>query len=112
MVEKNPGVHEFFDGSAPVIRQEIEVPGLKAGNHRSVSNYTELPEEKRRIFSEKPWYRILLSDVRKHKKSAIFVTTFGGVIIFVAGVAGFEFGVRDGRDLRILPKLLKRKKNK
>ena len=107
--------HPIGDSSAPVVQVDVSIPGLRPEIHGSdgkisrLSNLSNLAKQAREIFSEKPWYRPLLSDVRQGKKSAIFVTALGGITIFVAAAAGFEFGVRHGKDLKHLPRILKRR---
>ena len=104
------------NGFVAIGRVDVDVPGLKPdqrdsnGRVKIPNNLFDLSREASKIFSEKPWYRDLLTDVRKHRKSAVFITSLGSIAIFVAGAAGFEFGVRHGRDLNVLPKILKRKK--
>lgn len=99
----------------PVGQLDVSLPGLiqeiRNTNDQVIepSNLGDLAEEAKAIFAQKSWYRSLLRDVRQHKKSAIFVVAMGGIIIFVATAAGFEFGVRHGQDLRHLPKILRRK---
>lgn len=113
---KEAEIKTNHNGFVVIGRVDVDVPGLKPdlrdgnGKVRKPSNLLDLSEEANKIFSEKPWYRALLTDVRKHRKSAIFITSLGSIAIFVAGAAGFEFGVRHGRDLNVLPKILKRKK--
>lgn len=115
MTERHPGVHEAFDGSPPVGRLEVNIPRLKPdsvsaeGKIIRPGNLFKMTAETNEELAKKPWYKTLLSDVRKHRKSAVFITSLGSIAIFVAGAAGFEFGVRHGRDLKILPKILKRK---
>lgn len=100
----------------PVGQLDVSITGLRAeirdtnGKIIEPGNLLDLAEEARAIFDEIPWYRSLLSAVRQHKKSAVFVAAAGGIIIFVATAAGFEFGVRHGQDLRHLPRILRGKK--
>lgn len=100
----------------PVGQLEVSIPGLRPeirnldGRVISPNNLGDLAEGARAIFDEKPWYRPLLKEIRQHKKSAIFVAVLGGITIFVATAAGFEFGIRHGQDLRHLPKILRGKK--
>lgn len=116
MIERHPGIHEILDGSSPVVQLGVDVPELRPENRDSngrvtkLSNLSDISIEANKVLSEKPWYRTLIGDVRKSRKSAIFIVSLGSLIIFVAGMGGFEFGVRNGKDLRILPKLLKRKR--
>lgn len=99
-----------------IAQRDVEIPGLRPeirdsnGQIIEATNLGDLANEAKKIFDEKPWYRSLLTEVRQHKKSAIFITTLGGISIFVAAAAGFEFGVRHSQDLRHLPKILRRKK--
>lgn len=115
MIERHPGVHEAFDGSPPIVRLEVSIPRLKPdsvdadGKITKPGNLFQMTAEASEELSKKPWYKSLLTDVRKYRKSAVFITSLGSIAIFVAGAAGFEFGVRHGRDLKILPKILKRK---
>ena len=107
-------IQHYSDGSSPIVRVDIDIPGLKpeqrdsSGKIRIPNNLPSLSVVTRKVLSEKPWFGDLLRSVRQHEKSAIFVTSLGGIAIFVAGVAGFEFGVRHGQDLQLLPKHLKR----
>lgn len=93
---------------------DVSIPGLRPDIRDSngiiikSNNLTDLASEARIIFADKPWYRPLLNDVRRHKKSAIFLAALGGITIFVATAAGFEFGIRHGQDLRHLPKILRK----
>lgn len=94
----------------------VDIPGLRPeirgsdGRITRPSNLTDLAEQAKEVFITKPWYRLLLRDVRQGKKSAVFITVLGGITIFAATAAGFEFGIRHGQDLRNLPRILKRKK--
>jgi|SRR3989344_7552436 len=103
------------DGYSFLTQVDVRIPGLIPGVHKSEggiiqpSNLADLAHQARAIFAEKPWYQLLLRDVRQHKKSAVFIVALGTVTIFVATAAGFEFGVRHGQDLRHLPKILRRK---
>jgi hypothetical protein len=45
--------------------------------------------------------------VRKGRKSAIFTIGVGSIIIFSAAAAGFEFGVRYGRDIKELGRIIR-----
>lgn len=105
-------------GILTVGQVHIEVPGLKPdtldnkGRVIKPGNLSERVDVIHKTFFEKPWLRGLMSSVRNEEKSAVFYITAGGIVIFVAGVAGFEFGVRHAKDLGILPKLLKRGKKK
>lgn len=97
-------------------QRDVGITGLRPDTRDSngkiiePNNLTDLAEEARAIFAEIPWYRSLLREVRQNKKSAIFIAALGGITIFVAGTAGFEFGVRHGQDLRHLPRILRKKK--
>lgn len=55
----------------------------------------------------KTFYQKIIEDIHSGKKSAIYTITGIGVLtFFVATVAGFEFGIRHGKDLRHLDSLL------
>lgn len=117
-LEQHEYGHGFGDGYPSITQVDVRIPGLMPAVHNSEgriiqpSNLEDLAQQARAIFAERPWYRSLLSDVRQHRKSAVFVATLGGITIFAAAVAGFEFGVRHGQDLRYLSKILKRKRPK
>lgn len=117
MIEIGEGVINSAVSDVPVWQlKKVDIPGLRPAVYDSEGkviepdNLGDLTEEARAIFDEKPWYRTLLAEVRQHQKSAIFVTVLGGITIFVATAAGFEFGLRHGQDLRHLPRILRRKK--
>ena len=101
-----------------IAQLEVEVPGLKHEVRDSKddttiirpSNLEELGGKVMSILEKKPWYKPLLEDLHQGKKSAIFTVAFGGLTIFVATAAGFEFGFRHGRDLRHLSEIIGRKK--
>lgn len=98
-----------------IAQVDVEVLGLKPetrdrnGNISDPGNLADLAEKTQKIFVEKPWFQPLLDDVLQHKKSAVFITAAGLIIIFVATAAGFEFGIRHGRDLRDLQDILRKK---
>lgn len=95
----------------------LEVPGLKPeirtddGKVICQSNLDELMDKTDEALNKKPWYKPLLRDVLEDKKSAVFIVSSIGVLtIFAATVAGFEFGIRHGKDLKHLSEMLDRRK--
>lgn len=54
------------------------------------------------------WYQRLVNDVMSSRKSAIFKIAVGSIIVFAATGAGFEFGIRHGRDIRELHGLVEK----
>jgi hypothetical protein len=48
------------------------------------------------------WFGKLAQDVLDNKKSAVFVVMVSGIVIFAAAGAGYEFGIRKGKDIRHL----------
>jgi hypothetical protein len=94
------------------VQSKVEVPGLMPpvltpeGKVKQPDNLAEKAEEIKRIADEKPWLKTLISDVRKGRKSAIFTIGVGSIIIFSAA-AGFEFGVRHGRDIKELGRIIR-----
>jgi hypothetical protein len=94
------------------VQSKVEVPGLMPpvltpeGKVKQPDNLAEKAEEIKRIADEKPWLKSLISDVRQGKKSAIFTVGVGSIIIFSA-VVGFEFGLRHGKDIRELSRIIR-----
>ncbi len=94
----------------------ISIPGLTPdiqgadGKIVARGNFKELSQEVKRTLAREPWFKELLKNVRQDKQSAIFYGVVGGLTIIAATTMGFEFGIRHGKDLKILPKLLKRRK--
>lgn len=104
------------NGEILIAQIRVDVPGVRPeirdvnGQVVCPTNLEGLAKVARETFQQKPWFGPLLRDVRQGKKSAIFVTVLGGITIFAATAAGFEFGIRHGQDLKHLPKILGRKK--
>lgn len=96
----------------PVGQIDVNIPPLRPDaidTHGKIirpSNLLAHARMARESILNTSWYGPVMKAVREHKKDAIFVTGLGVITIFVAG-AGFEFGVRHGRDIRILQKMLK-----
>lgn len=115
MSETEQSTREF--GSTLIAQVGVEVMGLKPetydrnGNISHPDNLADLAKETQEIFAKKPWFQPLLEDVLQHKKSAVFITAAGLITIFVATAAGFEFGIRHGRDLRDLQEILRKKQS-
>ncbi|MBI2074646.1 MAG: hypothetical protein HYT83_02275 [Candidatus Levybacteria bacterium] len=80
-----------------VIREETHVG----------DNLGEKLVEVEQVVAEKPWLRKLLEDVVNGERSAVFIVTLGALVITTAVGAGYEFGVRGGRDLKELHYRLK-----
>lgn len=92
----------------PVASEEIIIPGLHpdAGNPDSKtfhpSNLDDLMPDVAQALGKREWFGKLAQDVLDNKKSAVFVTLVGGIVIFAAAGVGYEFGLRKGKDIRHL----------
>ena len=79
--------------------------GIEGSRGFLAGNVEELTPLITATLDSEPWFRKLAKKVADHEQSAILVASLGAVVIIAAGVAGFEFGVRNGRDIRqFLPK--------
>ncbi len=108
-VERNN--RQFDDEDIYVARTDIRVPRFRSnivdddGTVVALGNMDQMAREIKKRLSVESGFRELLSDVRQGKKSAVFYGVAGAIVIFTAAV-GFEFGLRDGQDLKLLPKIL------
>lgn len=100
----------------PIAQIDIKIPKLipeiphSNGSVLRESNLKDLADEAGEIFNEKPWFRPLSEEIEQHKKSATFVIVLGGISIFVAASAGFEFGIRHGKDIKDLIDMARKRK--
>ncbi len=65
-------------------------------------NFDSLMPQVLEALKKRPGFEALVKDIKEHKKSAIIVTSVGGLTLLVATIAGYEFGIRHGRDIRQL----------
>lgn len=95
----------------------MEVQGLRAdifdenGNKVVESNLQDpkILAKTKEALTKAPWYKSLLEEVKANKKRVLIVTTLGGISLFVAG---FEFGVRGGKDIKDFLVLFKKHRTK
>lgn len=85
----------------------VEIPGLMPPAEDRPGNLEQKLPAIQEELERREGLDTLFADVRAHKKSAIFWTVAGGLVIFVATAAGFEFGIRHGQDLKVLLEKLK-----
>lgn len=115
MVEEKNNGQGYRGGNVYLAQTTVDIPGFKPdirgfdGKINIKGNLGELSGEIQGILFQRSFYRKLLQSVRQDRRSAIFYGVIGGISIVAATAVGFEFGIRHGQDLRILPKLLKRK---
>jgi len=98
----------------PVVSENIPMGGIKPDMVLRDDTIVEgnFHEKKDLILQElnkHPWFMTLAEDVRTNRKSAILVTFVGGVAIIAAAAAGYEFGIRHGRDIKQLFESKKKK---
>lgn len=111
--EQSPISHN--ESPAQVGQVNIEISGLqdqilsKKGEVLVAGNLEEkLPQMASSLLSSegsehKTVFERLVHDVRDGKKSAVWtIVGIGGFTIFAATVAGYEFGIRNGRDIHKL----------
>lgn len=99
-----------------VVEAVVPVVGLKPGKRNSDTgeiiidnNLRERTPNLLESLRKATWFKPLLRDVRKGDKSAIAKLTLGAIIVTAAIGAGYEFGIRDGVDLRNFKELFKKK---
>lgn len=97
------------------VQVNIDVPGVRPTLRREngqlqVTSNLEKPEVAEQLSKEvhekKPWFVTSLKEaVLRGERSGIWIPVVGGVSVFVAA-AGFEFGIRHGKDIKELYALL------
>ena len=97
-----------------IVETWIDVPGLRpevvhtaTGAIRQDDNLQERLPEVQAALDARPWLKDLWRDIRQGRRSATVVVCLGGLLVVTAVGAEFEFGMRRGRDVRDLVKLLK-----
>jgi hypothetical protein len=91
----------------PVQSGIVLVPGLRPDAfHReggfTAGNFDELRPQVMEALNRHSGFKALVKDIKEHKKSAIIITSVGSLTLLVAAVAGYEFGIRHGRDVQQL----------
>ena len=99
----NPDGHPIM----PVVSERIPMGGIRpdmVGPDNTVreGNFNDKRTLILEELNKRPWFRALAEDVQANRKSAILVTFVGGVMIIAVAAAGYEFGIRHGRDIRQL----------
>ena len=90
----------------------IPVPGLRPELHSTTdevirqSNLEDKLEEVAEAMRSRPWLGRLVRDVQAGRKTAVVTTSLGALVVTVAVGAGLELGVRHGKDLRELSRLV------
>ncbi|OGH10670.1 MAG: hypothetical protein A2857_01970 [Candidatus Levybacteria bacterium RIFCSPHIGHO2_01_FULL_36_15] len=115
--EASCGNHEFnlpvcrlfsITGLRPVLYDEKRKKVISPGNLETPDTINTIKDE---LGKHKEWFSKLMKDIKHDKKTGIFVAGTGSLVVFIAAGAGFEFGIRGGRDLKELPGLLKKTKS-
>lgn len=91
----------------------IPIPGLRPEVHSirdeviRESNLEDKLEEVDRAMRSRPWLSRLIRDVQADRKTAVVTTSLGALVVTAAVGAGLELGVRHGRDLREIARLVR-----
>lgn len=114
-IENSPYVGEVvvpFPGLRP------ETTHSKTGEVITPSNIDseEMKEQLKEIFDKNSkrgkWLREMRRDIREGKRSVVYLEELGALTFLVAAGVAFEFGVRHGKDIKILTSKLRRKPKK
>lgn len=122
--EQDRPSHQSDSGSGELrpVETVLSIPGLRPGSVDSRVRLViggSLPQwevEKRMVpdnlneqidkvavaIAERPWIDDLIKDIEGGRRSAVYKVSLGAIVILVAGVAGYEFGIREGRDFHNL----------
>ena len=90
----------------------IPVPGLRPELHSTSnevirkSNLEDKLQEVAEAMRSRPWLGRLIRDVNAGRRTAVVTTSLGALVMTVAVGAGLELGVRHGKDLRDLARLV------
>ena len=96
----------------------IPIPGLRPELHAAddrviqPSNLDDKLEDVAEAMRSRPWLSKLIRDVNAGKKTAVVTTSLGALVVTVAVGTGIELGVRHGKDLREVAKLVKKVRRK
>ena len=95
-----------------IAQSVIPIPGLRPELHSirdeviRDSNLEDKLEEVDQAMRSRPWLSRLLRDVQAGRKTAVVTTSLGALVVTAAVGAGLELGVRHGRDLREVARLV------
>ena len=76
-------------------------PTYKVTEHRVPDNLEDMMPSVVAELENRPWFLKFMEDVGRGEKKGVFVVALGALVI-TSGIAGFEFGVRGGRDVQEL----------
>ena len=88
------------------------MPGLRPDLHSIKDevirrgNLEDKLEEVAEAMRSRPWFGRLVRDVHSGRKTAVVTTSLGALVVTVAVGAGLELGVRHGKDLREIGRLV------
>ena len=95
-----------------IVQSVIPIPGLRPELHSlrdtviRESNLEEKLDEVDEATRVRPWLSRLVRDVQAGRKTAVVTTSLGALVVTAAIGAGLELGVRHGKDLRELNRLV------
>jgi hypothetical protein len=96
-----------------IVQSVIPIPGLRPELHSlkdeviRESNLPEKLDEVSEAIAARPWLSRLIRDDHAGRRTAVVTTSLGALVVTAAVGAGLELGLRHGKDLRELSRLVK-----